>query len=235
MPMFVKMGLGGTGFLGKKEKSARAARKWRARRIIEDGFPVLEPFHSVEQAREYLQGDKIVCLLCGKSFRTLGLHLLMIHDVSIDEYKKFYKIPWTYKLACVENRKAHRDYVMTHQKLLPQWGAAGHSLDFVITPSRNRRKCPFKNDVARYNGKHGKCRSRPLVLLEDGNTITYTQWREQQKSKYMSPEHRAKMSASARSRPQVDIIRNWWKGKKQSPEHLRKRMESTRKTKEQKK
>jgi len=52
-------------------------------------------FKSKAEVDEYLSGDKIVCLECGKAFRILGLHVSYKHSMSPNEYKIKYGIPVT--------------------------------------------------------------------------------------------------------------------------------------------
>ena len=73
MPFAIKMGLNGTGFLGNQSKSKRALRRAKARRKVLPGFPIEQPFESIEDVREYMSGDKIVCLRCGKEYKELGI------------------------------------------------------------------------------------------------------------------------------------------------------------------
>lgn len=56
-------------------------------------FPVNEPFASREELDEYLSGDKIQCLICGREFPCqLGQHI-RVHRMTRQEYKKKYNIP----------------------------------------------------------------------------------------------------------------------------------------------
>ena len=57
--MFIKMGLGGTGYQGKPGSHMRAAQKRAAARKVLPGFPIDRPFESINEVREYLSGDKI--------------------------------------------------------------------------------------------------------------------------------------------------------------------------------
>lgn len=100
MPFAVKMGLNGTGFAGKPESSLRNQRKFKSRRRTLPGFPKTQAFESVDHVKKYMSGDSITCLLCGKQYKSLGVHLLKIHGVSPDKYKLKFGIPWTYSLMC---------------------------------------------------------------------------------------------------------------------------------------
>lgn len=75
-------------------------RVYLGRRWIEQGFPWYGKFESVEEVKEYLDGDRIICLLCGRSLKALPAHLKFIHGTSADQYKQTYGIPWTWGLVC---------------------------------------------------------------------------------------------------------------------------------------
>lgn len=71
-----------------------AKRKCRQHQVLA-GFPVLEPFRSLAQAKDYLDCPELTCLLCGKSYRLLANHLRSTHGVDPDEYRLAYDMPLT--------------------------------------------------------------------------------------------------------------------------------------------
>jgi DNA-binding transcriptional regulator YiaG len=52
-----------------------------------------QPFQTIKQVKEYLSGDKIECLICGKSLKSLGNHLRKSHQYTPRQYKLKYNIP----------------------------------------------------------------------------------------------------------------------------------------------
>lgn len=88
---------------GSKSNIRSAKEDRRVRRIILDGYPV-HPFSMSSDERDlYFSGDSIVCLLCGKKYRTLGgPHLQKIHSITVDQYKEMYGLPYSRGLACGE-------------------------------------------------------------------------------------------------------------------------------------
>lgn len=67
------------------------------------GYPVTNAFKSAAKLRAYMDdGDRIQCLLCGRRYKALGHHLRQSHDMTADDYKEAYGIPWTYGLVCGE-------------------------------------------------------------------------------------------------------------------------------------
>lgn len=201
------MGLGGTGYLGKQEKHSRAARKRAARRKILEGFPILKPFSSIEDVREYISGDKIICLLCGKSYRRIGTHLQSIHGISCDEYRERYNIPWTYGLICQESSLLYSQN--TKKRFENGWeGDLKIGKDHESLISYPKRECPFKREISLLNLGHDPNR-KP----------------KEPPSKRGTEEFKRKMRARPQCQPDVtrERIGNYWKGKKQSEEHKRKR------------
>ncbi len=69
-------------------------REYKKRRVLQ-GFPWEGKFETKEEVDAYLCGDKIQCLLCGKWFiRLAGAHLIQRHNLTSDDYKERYGIPW---------------------------------------------------------------------------------------------------------------------------------------------
>lgn len=62
------------------------------RRKVLSGYPVKKTFESRQEIDEYMSGDRITCLLCGRSYKALGCHL-KIHGMTSDQYKIEYGLP----------------------------------------------------------------------------------------------------------------------------------------------
>ncbi len=62
-------------------------------------------FETKEEVEAYLEGDKISCLLCGKEFQALGIHLTRTHKVNIKDYKEYFGIPHGRGLTGITVRK----------------------------------------------------------------------------------------------------------------------------------
>jgi DNA-binding NarL/FixJ family response regulator len=63
------------------------------------GFPWNGRFSSFEELKVYFDKDKLTCLLCGREYIGLGNHISVGHEITMDEYKAQFGIPWTYGLA----------------------------------------------------------------------------------------------------------------------------------------
>ncbi|MFO1069055.1 MAG: MucR family transcriptional regulator [Geminicoccaceae bacterium] len=60
---------------------------------------------SIEEADTYLASDPIHCLLCGRTFRSLGRHLRYTHALETDAYRELYGLPYSVGLASPSTRK----------------------------------------------------------------------------------------------------------------------------------
>lgn len=63
------------------------------------GFPWAGKFQTMAEVDNYLSGSTVQCLLCGRWFKMLGIHLTMFHSVSSDDYQSQFGIPWTKHLV----------------------------------------------------------------------------------------------------------------------------------------
>lgn len=95
-----------------------------------------------EDLEVYLGGDKVECLLCGKAFKALGQHISRAHDITCDEYREQFGIPYlrglvaeplrqrfsdiqTAKASDPEFRKTLRDNLQRGRVLLSRRTATG--------------------------------------------------------------------------------------------------------------
>ena len=65
-------------------------------------YPWRGKFMTRTQIDDYLSGNKVQCLLCGKMFRTLHQHLRRTHGITVDDYRERYGLPWRQGLCGVE-------------------------------------------------------------------------------------------------------------------------------------
>ena len=70
------------------------------------------PISSVEELEIYLSGKKIMCLLCGEDFKSLGHHLTRSHSISSRKYKIKFNIPTTRSISCSELRVMKRNIML---------------------------------------------------------------------------------------------------------------------------
>lgn len=119
-----------------------------ARRQVLPGFPVNIPFVCIDDVRKYLSGDYVVCLLCGKKMKKLGQHISLIHNLTPDEYREKYNIPWTYSLA----GKATQDsYGASMKKRIQEGFVPGgdhHENLVAMMHASKKRKEVFKRQIS---------------------------------------------------------------------------------------
>lgn len=87
----------------KKKQAYLNEWKVKARRKIMPGYPIEKPFETREQVDAYLNCDKLVCLLCGKSYKSLCGHL-SVHGTNADDYKEKYGLPFGAGLTCLTTK-----------------------------------------------------------------------------------------------------------------------------------
>jgi len=210
------------------ETSGRKARE--ARYKVMPGYPIEEPFQSIEEVKEYLSGDRITCLLCGKSYKKLLMHTVQIHGVDGDEYKERYHIPWTYGLLTKESSARYSRLMQKRMEegFIPPMKVGEEHSKMV---AKKRRKCPFKGEVGINN-----LPEHELVQDEKGQWRTKTSILKEHQAKKGTEEYHERMKARPQCQPDVaaETIGKYWKGRKQSPEHIKKRIEKGMETRREK-
>ena len=88
-----------------------------ARRVVKDGFPITAKFTSANEINDYLHGEKITCLLCGRVFKQLIGHLYQIHGMTADEYKDMYGLPYRTGLSCEPTKVIYRAKGLKQEQL----------------------------------------------------------------------------------------------------------------------
>jgi len=196
-----------------------------ARRRVLPGYPKDFVFKDYDEYKQYFVGDRVICLLCGKHYRALGNHLRVSHEVDIDDYKKKYGILWTKSLMCNDLHKIKSDHAKERI-------ANG---EFIPVDIEERRK------QGMFARKHIKRRRRNLPLhavssalnvakynIPRGRTGEITRAREANQSKRGTPEFKKKMVGRPQVKAFIEKYKNYWKGRKQSEEHIRKRAEAVK-------
>lgn len=67
---------------------------------------IREPFQTLDEIREYRSGNRIQCLVCGKYFRRLQTKHLKLHEMTADDYRETFGIPWNTSLTSAPSREA---------------------------------------------------------------------------------------------------------------------------------
>jgi len=202
-------------FASRKNKEAR-------RRVL-PGYPKDFVFKDFDEYKQYFVGDRIICLLCGKNYRAIGNHVQWIHETTIEEYKKKYGIFWTKSLTCDDTHEIMSNNAkerIANGELIPT-DIEGRRKQGMFARSyikRRRRDLPLHAvssalNVAKYN-------------IPRGRTGEITKAREANRSKRGTPEFKKKMTERPQVKAFIEKYKNYWKGRKQSEEHIRKRAEA---------
>jgi hypothetical protein len=69
-----------------------------------DGYPITNMFSNIKDIKEYLNGEKITCLLCGRTYKALSTHIYLAHQRSIDSYKEQYGLPYWQGLTSISTK-----------------------------------------------------------------------------------------------------------------------------------
>ncbi len=65
-------------------------------------------FSSGTDVQAYLSGEQVICLICGRAFRSVGHHVRWAHKITARDYKRRYGLPVTKGACGAEARSAFR-------------------------------------------------------------------------------------------------------------------------------
>lgn len=139
----------------------RKDRHWRRRaamRKVLPGFPRETPFTTREEVDEYLGGEQIQCLMCGKMYKQLSFHLSRIHEMTTDEYKERFGLPWRRGLCAApitEMRREHGHMIFEKHKEEMLDRLDKHRDEAAVAPHRERaafRKAELARQGAEIHG-----------------------------------------------------------------------------------
>ncbi len=69
--------------------------KKHQRHICLSGFPKEGEFQTKEEVDTYFSSEQIQCLMCGRWYGEINFaHLGYIHEMTVDEYKERFGLPW---------------------------------------------------------------------------------------------------------------------------------------------
>jgi len=147
-----------------KYEDKRAELRFKVRRKVLPGYPIETPFKNIDEVKEYLSGSSITCLLCGKTFKSLIEHIKKIHEITLDEYREKYNIPWTYALICED--LSNKLSEMLNKRVEEGYVIPLTDDDHLKNMRKNRRVCPFAKEVISkhsYNWKGRKQTSEHIA------------------------------------------------------------------------
>ena len=137
----------------KKKQAYLNEWKVKARRKIMPGYPVEKPFETRQEIDDYLNSDRLVCLLCGKTYKSLCGHL-SVHGTNADDYKEKYGLPFGAGLTCITTKTMN----VKHGKRLVAEG--------IFRP-------PTPEEHKEMMAKKVKSRPKPKYAIDEG-TIRVT-------------------------------------------------------------
>ena len=193
------------------------------------GYPIEVRFKTIMEVKEYLSGDKITCLLCGKEYKKIGVHVTAIHDMSTDEYREKYNIPWRYGLVSSETFKRYSK--ATRKRIEGGWMPPTKTQEELN--KYKKRPCPLQQDLSKKNlGVHGQPK-HPLTLSPSGQLETFSQRRRRYGNELTKEKRRSNMQGRPQCQPKevAKRFKEYWTGRKQSPEHIEKRFKVMRENK----
>jgi hypothetical protein len=68
-------------------------------------------FQTLDDVRDYLSGEHIECLICGKKLQRLQRMHLALHGLNADGYRERFGIPWTFSLTSAPSRAKMRQTI----------------------------------------------------------------------------------------------------------------------------
>jgi hypothetical protein len=131
----------------KGSRPKRNAERRAARRLVLPGFPVSPRPFSKEEIDRYFAGEKIQCLICGKMYRSFNNHL-RIHDVTVDEYKEMYGLPWGRGLT---GKAANRTRSTVVRRRMKEGWTPPANIEALRKTTNKPRFQPFRAEVSRAN------------------------------------------------------------------------------------
>lgn len=122
------------------KREAYEEKKRRARLPL-DGFPTEGQFQSQAEVTAYFSGDKITCLLCGRAFKQLHVHLGSIHGVSENEYKTRYGLPFRTGLNCANLHERLSDIARSRSSHIARMNTLR---DPIVCAERSKNQRAYK-------------------------------------------------------------------------------------------
>ena len=171
-------------------------------RVLLKGYPTDRMFDSIKDVRDYFSENRIRCLRCGRRFKGLIGHLWKVHEMTANEYREIYGIPWTYGLVCPKTSSIISD---NSTKLIKEGVICTHKVDMaVVCKAQKRPRVVVRDEICTEN----------LSEVNKDCTGEETQ-RRKAAPKRGTKEHHDKLA----TRPQCSSseakhrLRTIWKGK----------------------
>lgn len=123
-------------------------------------------FASLEDVKEYLSGEKIKCLICGKRLKSLGMHLRSAHEITTDDYREMFGIPWRTGLCSSElSKKISKNIIRLMETGVIDPATGAKKARLTAHTVKPRRPAPAVSAKCVENGL--KAAGRESVVSED--------------------------------------------------------------------
>lgn len=152
----VRKNFGGSG--KPHTSTVYVTRERNRKKRYADELKHLKPFSSMAEVYQYLDGETIQCLLCGKDLITLGFHLGKVHKINMDKYKEKLGIPYTYSLTS----KPYREKIAAIGREKSKSGDRDMKALAKRVNNNNRKKSGEKRMIPKIYGKEVGVRSKEL-------------------------------------------------------------------------
>ncbi|MCP4690042.1 MAG: MucR family transcriptional regulator [Desulfobacterales bacterium] len=152
-------------------------KKHKSFRLL-PGYPMEGKLRTKEEVDAHFSGDKIQCLLCGKWFKALGTHLLRQHDVTHDEYRERYGLPWTRGLtgrATFKKNSGRMKRMISEGRVVSDIEKANACRKGTQKPAQ-----PFNRDAASKNIR--MVHNKPPIYRQENYEAVADRMREQGRS-----------------------------------------------------
>ena len=129
-----------------------------------EGYPKTTMFSNIDDIKEYLNGEKIICLLCGRAYKAIAGHIA-VHGISTDEYKEKYGLPYRQGLTSTLTKSKN---VANGKK-----GIGFASIKNIDEVREKARQAPRRNSLAHSLSSRENIKKSPPCLpkFDDENGI----------------------------------------------------------------
>ncbi len=143
-------------FAGGSRTASKKMYHWKraaAARQVMPGFPIETPFNIPQDVWDYLNGDTITCLRCGKPYKALVGHL-RVHGWTEEQYKEFYGLPWKTGLTCSSTKSLLRENGLKNVEAGVAFGGLMGDAETLkkAHAAKRRKRAPYLKGVCVLNG-----------------------------------------------------------------------------------
>ncbi len=192
-----------------------STKEWRRaqKRKVLAGFPVEEKMTTPEEIELYFDKEKIICLRCGKEYKSLSMHLKTIHEMEPEEYKKIYGLPYYRGLIGKTTRELRSEMAKD------LYGKG-------IWHADEERAAMARSEVGSYGDRRQEYRDvltdRNLQAMNEGKTGEEAE-RRRNYAAWGSEKHKERLRARPQCSPPSENFVYYWVGRKQTRDHVVKR------------